>query len=423
MEIKFLNQPKEVILEEKLKERLSESFDKIWIVAGFVKDSGVEILLPELEQAIKNGSAVEMILGVDNKNTSKDILKKLLDIGCNVRVHINKEESKLETRVYAFESEKGDSVIYLSGAKFSESGLTENKCLVTEIVYGENEKKEFNKIKISIENGANSSEIFKLDFEKLKKLAENGEILARITERKIPRISELYKVENVNVGMQEYDESSSFDIKEHINEDLDIEIDLPLKDEVKLQSSLGAEVEQKIIKSSAQKEDTSESAKVSSKLILNEKELNYEMMNTFIIQTNKIAEVGVTAGELKIPSYIAENMNKFFDYPDMFHVVEDSKGKLKDTAIVKFKIYDNKINKRDILDEDVKIYVTEKYVAINSDKIKELNVCENDIIRIAKEEKGVYSCDIIRQNTEEYLVWEGFCTNKLKGTNRRFGII
>lgn len=423
MEIKFLNQPKEVILGEKLKERISENFDKIWIVAGFVKDSGIEILLPELEEAIKNGSCVEMILGVDNKNTSKDMLKKLLDIGCNVRIHINKEESKLETRVYAFESEKGDSVIYLSGSKFSEGGLTENKCLVTEIVYGEKEKKEFNKIKISIENGANSSEIFKLDFEKLKKLAENGEILARITERKIPRISELYKVENVNVGMQEYDENSSFDIKERVNNDIDIEIDFPASNEVKLQNSLGAEVEQKIVKKSAPKEENAEDAKVSSKLILNEKELNYETMNTFIIQANKIVQNGVTAGELKIPSNIAENMNNFFDYPEMFHVIEDSKGKLRDTAIVKFKIYDNKINKRDIVDDDVKIYVTEKYVAINSDKVRDLDVCENDIIRIAKEEKGVYSCDIIRQDTAEYLVWEGFCTNKLKGTSRKFGII
>lgn len=423
MKIKFLNQPKEVKLNELLLERMSEGFNKVWFVAGFVKDSGVELLLPALEEAINGGTKVELILGVDSKNTSKDMLRKLLEIGCNVRVHVNKEESKLETRIYAFESEKGDSVVYLSGSKFSEGGLTENKCLVTEIIYDENEKNEFNKVKISIENAANYGEISVLDDKKLKTLAENGEVLARITERKIPRISELYKVENVNVGMQEYDESSIFDIKEHVNENIDIEIDFPVSNEIKFQSSLGDEVEQKLVKKSNLKSDDESSEKVSSKLILNEKEPNYEMMNTFIIQTNKIVQSGATAGELKVPSYIAENMNKFFDYPELFHVVEDTKGKLKDTAIVKFKIYDNKINKRDIVDDDVKIYITEKYVAINSDKIKDLDVCENDIIRIAKEEKGVYSCDVIRQDTAEYLVWEGFCTNKLKGTSRKFGII
>ena len=107
----------------------------------------------------------------------------------------------------------------------------------------------------------------------------------------------------------------------------------------------------------------------------------------------------------------------------MFHIIEDSKGKLKDTAIVKFKIYDNKIKDSNLIDEKVKVYITEKYVAINSEVIKNLSVEEGDIIRIIKEEKGQFSCEIIRQNTAEYLVWEGFCTNKLKGTSRKFGIM
>lgn len=419
MKIRFLNQPKEIKLSEILQEKISENFEKIWIVAGFAKDTGMELILPALEEAIKNGTKVEFVIGVDNKNTSKDMLLKLLNIGCRVRFHINKEESKFETRMYAFESEEGESFVYLSGSKFSEGGLTENKCLVTEIVYDENEKKEFNKVKISIENGANYSEMVELDLAKLKTLAENGEVVARITERKIPRISDIYKVENVNLGVQEYDESSGIDIRQSINEDLDIEIDISSASEVTYQSSLGGEVEQIIKK----KESKTEEEKVSSKMILGEKELNYETMNTLIIQSNKIAQSGAASGEIKIPNYISENMKQFLDYPELFHVIADSKGKYKDTAIVKFKIYDNKTKNSDMVDENVRIYQTEKYVAINSDVIKELNVEEDDIVRIIKEEKGVYSCEIIRQDTAEYLVWEGFCTNKLKGSSRKFGII
>lgn len=420
MKIRFLNQPKEVKLSEILIERISENFDKIWIVAGFAKDTGLEMLLTAFEDAIKAGTIVELIIGVDNKNISKDMLTKLLNMGCKVRFHINKEETKFETRMYAFEREDGDSYVYVSGSKLSEGGLTENKCLVTEIIYDKNEKKEFNKAKIGIENGANYTEMEELDATRLKTLAENGEVVARITERKIPRISDIYKVENINLGVQEYDEGSGIDIKESINEDLNIEIDFPATTEVTYQSSLGGEVEH-VIKKKEKKEDEEE--KVSSKMILGEKELNYEAMNTFIIQTNKVAQTGVTSGEIKIPSYISENMNKFLDYPEMFHVIEDSKGKLKDTAIVKFRIYDNKTKDSDIVDEEVKIYITEKYVAINSEVIKNLAVEEGDIIRIIKEEKGQFSCEIIRQDTAEYLVWEGFCTNKLKGTSRKFGIM
>ena len=260
--------------------------------------------------------------------------------------------------------------------------------------------------------------------ERLKKLAETGEIVARITERKIPRISELYKVEHIDLGMQEYDESASLDIKEKINENIDIEIDISNGNEIKYQSSLGDEVEQKIVKKEKITEKTEESEeKISSKLYLGDKEINFEDMNTFIIQTNKIAQTGITSGEIKIPSYIAENMNKFFDYPEMFHVLEDAKGKLKDTAIVKFKIFDNKTKETDLIDENVKIYITEKYIAINSDIVKELAVEEGDIIRVIKEEKGQFVCEIIRQETAEYQIWEGFCTEKLKGTSRKFGII
>ena len=104
MEIKFLNQPKDVKIGEILVEKLKDnSFSRIWLFAGFVKDSGLDCLLEGIEEARKNGAVIECILGVDKKNTSKDMLLKLLNLGCKIRFHINDDDSKLETRVYAFE--------------------------------------------------------------------------------------------------------------------------------------------------------------------------------------------------------------------------------------------------------------------------------------------------------------------------------
>ena len=68
-------------------------------------------------------------------NTSKDMLLKLLNLGCKIRYHINDDRSKLETRFYAFESDNSNSFVYLTGAKLSEGGLTENISLITEIKY------------------------------------------------------------------------------------------------------------------------------------------------------------------------------------------------------------------------------------------------------------------------------------------------
>lgn len=422
MEIKFLNQPKEVKLGDLLLKRLSENFEKVWIVAGFAKDSGLDVLLPSIEEATQNGSAVELIVGIDAKNTSKDMLLKLLNMGCHIRVHMNKEDSKLETRVYAFESEKGDSYIYLTGAKLSEDGLSENMCMITEIVYGKEDKKEFNKIKISIENGANSQEIYELDAQKLKSLAERGEIASRITERKIPTISEMYKTNGANVeigGANEYDEGSSTGTYSGaINNELDFEIDIDIPNNISTrhQASLGEEVEQKIVKKSEKQEEK----KVTSKMVLSEKEPDFENMNTFIMQVNKIALSGVTAGEIKIPSYMAEKMMKFLDYPSNFHMEADEKGRLKDTAKVIFDILDGRNNEKD---EDVKMYQTDKYVAVVSKKIADLNIEEGDIIRLIKNELGKYTCEIIRKDNQEYNIWENFCTEKIKGSSRKFGIM
>ena len=131
MEIKFLNQPIDVKIGEILTKKLESGlFSRIWIFAGFAKDSGLDYLLDSVAKARENGTIIEYILGVDKKNTSKDMLSKLLALGCKVRFHINDDDSKLETRIYAFESDIADSYIYLTGAKLSEGGLTENISLI-----------------------------------------------------------------------------------------------------------------------------------------------------------------------------------------------------------------------------------------------------------------------------------------------------
>ena len=75
-----------------------------------------------------------MDLGVDKKNTSKDMLLKLLQAGVKLRTFLNNGENKLETRIYAFIKYNGVSCVYLSAGKLSSGGLYENYCLVTELI-------------------------------------------------------------------------------------------------------------------------------------------------------------------------------------------------------------------------------------------------------------------------------------------------
>ena len=418
MEIKFLNQPKDVKIGEILVKKLKDSsFSRIWLFAGFVKDSGLDCLLEGVQKARENGTVIECILGVDKKNTSKDMLLKLLNLGCKIRFHINDDDSKLETRVYAFESDTSESYIYLTGAKLSEGGLKENLALVTEIKYSVNEKKEFNKIKLSIENGINNEKFEILSEERLKELASTGEIMARITERKIPSISELYKSGDIEIGIQEFDENKATKYNDLVNKDIDIDIDFSGGIDVKVQDSLGEEVEHKI----KNKSEASETTTVS-KIVLNEKDVDYDDMNTLIIPINKVVKKGVTAGEIKISSAISVNMNKFLNYPNDFHMQEDEKGKLREVNAIELDVFEN-MSKFDEKDNEAKIIQTEKNTILKSSKLAELDIVDGDIMRLIKQEKGNYRCEIIKQDSSEYNIWENFCTVSVKGTSKRFGII
>lgn len=417
MEIKFLNQPKDIKIGEILTEKICDSsFSRIWLFAGFAKDSGLDFLLEAIKTARENGVIIELILGLDKKNTSKDMLLKLLNLGCKIRFHINDDDSKLETRIYAFESDSKESYIYLTGAKLSEGGLTENLSLVTEIKYNLDEKKEFNKVKLSIENGLNNDKFEVLNETILKELASQGEILARITERKIPSISQLYNNmgENETV-VQEYDESTASKYNDLVSKDFDIEIDFSEK--TKVQNSLGEEVEHKI--KSKTKKDVENT--VSTKLLLNEN-INYDNMNAFIIPINKVAKKGSTAGEIKIPIAISVNMNKFLNYPQTFHMEQDEKGKFKEIQKIELEIFEN-MSKINTVDDKAIIIQSEKATVIKSLKLADLDISESDIMRLIKQADGKYRCEIIKQESSEYNIWENFCTASVKGTTKKFGVI
>jgi len=421
MEIKFLNQPRDIkfldILSNKLRDK---KYNKVWIVAGFAKDNAMDCILEDIKAARENGTTIECIFGLDKKNTSKDMLLKFLNMGCNIRFHLNEEGVKLESRLYVFESANSDSYVYITGGKFSEGGITSNLSLIEEIKYSPDEKMELSKVKAAIESGLSNDEFETLTEDKLKDLAATGDIVARITERKIPKISELYNqsgetsAEGANASI-EYDESVSTDYSELLNKDVDIDIELD-DDNIKIQTSLGEEVEHKLKNNSKEKEDET----VISKLILgNEKDSDYSMMNTLIIPISKPTTNGT---EIKITSSITANMLKFLEYPNDYHTAEDEKGSIKEYKDIILDIYEN-TQKKQVLDENACIIQTVKHTTIKSEKFNEIDIQEDAIMRLMKEASNKFRCEIINHDSPEYSIWEGFCTLQVKGSSKKFGII
>ena len=413
MNVKFLNQPKDISFIDVLTERISSGkFSRIWIVAGFAKDSALDMLFDSLKTASENGTIIECVFGIDKKNTSKDMMLKLLGIGCKIRYHINADESKFESRMFIFESEKEDSYVYIPGSKLSEGGITDNITLIEEISYSPQEKLDFSKVKASLENGIASDDFEILTEEKLKELASTGDIMARITERKIPSINQLYnnaQSEEEN-AVTTYDEEASVDYKELLNTELDIAID---NDEtIKVQDSLGEEVEHRIKKQTKESEE-----KVITKILPADKEVDYDNISTFIIQLSNCSD-----DEIRISSSIAINFKKFFGYPELFHVEESEKGSLKEVQQVSIEFFEN-IEKQEKEDAGASIIFTAKTTSIKSSAVIDLNAQDGDIMRLIKKEDGKYRCEIIKQDTNEFVIWQNFCTNQIKGSTKKFGAI
>lgn len=419
MEVKFLNQPKEIKLGDVLKQRLKEDFRNIYLIAGMLKDTGMDEMYEDLQNARNDKKEVNVYTGIDRKNTSKDMLLKILAIGCNLSVHINTDESKVETRAYIFENPNDASYIYVTGAKFSSGGLYENDALITEIKYQKEEKKLFEIAKNNILQGVLTS-FHKIDKDEVILLAEKGEIVARIIDRKIPKISEMYGTSEQVIGEQVYDESTStakfnFDDFEEIDIDFDPvisvrkNVELETEKEAKKEKQEREEMLQSLKKTESdldklygKKSDEKENKKA---IIHMSDEIDYKNMTTLIIESNKIIEKGLGAGEFKLPKSLAENMTNFFKKDE-----------------VKFEIIDNKDNSVKE-DNEVKIIHTDKGISIKSKVIIDLKLEENDIVRIIKENDEEYKCEVIRKDTEEYKIWSCYLVNSIKGNKRKFGVI
>lgn len=439
MEVKFLNQPKEVKLGDLLNIRMRSGFETIYFIAGMAKDTGFEEIYDALESARSSSTMVEFFIGIDRKNTSKDMLIKLIDMGCKVNVHINTDSSKVETRAFIFESENNASYIYTTSAKFSAGGLVDNSCTITEFKYGAEEKHAFEVAKNALLQGA-LAEFHEIDKDEVILLAEKGEVVARITQRKIPNISEMYGGGEATVGEAVYDESSSstkINIEDlaDVNIDFDFDQGIGLRKNVELDIEKEARVEQeekqKLLSSLKKTESDLERLYKKKESSTEEKkkptihmshEIDYAGMGTLMIESNKIIESGSGAGEIKIPKMIVDNAIHFFGGIDAFEITVDEKKSAKNISVVTFDILDNKDNAQ-LKDEAVKMILTDKGISIKSETLKGLNIEEGDILRIIKEDDKHFKCEVIRNGTAEYNVWTGYLINSIRGQKRKFGIL
>ena len=97
----------------------------MYILSGFSNFNGGVRFYNHIEQHISKGGRCQIILGGSNrqKMSSQQIVKKLLDIGCDVGL-INRK-AIFHAKCYGYKSNEGSNLIVSSG-NFTSRGLTQN---------------------------------------------------------------------------------------------------------------------------------------------------------------------------------------------------------------------------------------------------------------------------------------------------------
>ena len=412
MNIRFLNQPKEIEMGSILKSKLKESFDTVWIVSGIAKDSAIELLEEDLKASVQNGANLNICIGVDRKNTSKDVLLKVLDLGASLSIHVNGDNNKVETRMYVFESNTKESYVYLSGGKFSEGGLTENTCFITEIKYDLNEQESFQTFKNQMMQALS---IFKpVDKNDITLLAMKGEIVSRIIDRKIPSISELYGNGEQVIGERVYDEGVGLGIikeEDLVDDDFDIEFDegISIRKNVELNAEKEAKIDAFAETKKTKKDldrllgiEEEEKENKKARIIKDLTEADYAKMTTLIIEAGK-----ATGAEIRIQKSLSSLIEQFMN--------PNGSGRIT------LEMMDNRTNEEETVSAE--IIDNGKGISLKTERLSVIEPSENDILRIIKSSDEKYRLEIIREGTPEYAIWEQYLTNNIKGSKRRYGIL
>ncbi len=481
MKLDFKIQSDELNLAKLIDEEMSKKPKKVYMFVGTLKESGFDILE---ESIIDTKAKLTVFMGIDKKNTTKGLLDNILKYTKDVYVYNNNDLKEFESNIYIFEFEKTVSV-YLSPSKTTESGLVDNISIFSRVQYNlndENEKKDYkNNIKVLLD--IKKFEFLKLDDSLIQTLIDDKIIFSnKQYEHNIKSISEFLGKKDTKKFKEAAKKEDS--VKEDVfaadlniptidlsNSNIDIDIDLSdaieveiAQGESKIDESKNIEkvVENKVKKEEKKQEIKQEDyeeiseedeelfngpldlnnmllTKSNVKLsnLKNEevkkedkeeetiifKKLDLNNISNYMFELPGKQQNGQDLDVLKIPNYIKELIPNFFEFSDKAKtsIINGSQYKVKDIQV---EIVDVKKGTK-VNDKNAKMMQRkgQTYMTIMSKYLEEIDYEEKDIARIIKLSDSIYHIEIVSKDMQEYKIWSKIMNKKLKGIDRKYGIM
>lgn len=193
MQVEFLiqNKNKDTLLESFL-ECFSKKPKKVYMLLGDLKETGFRLIE---EEFIDTDIKLFMAIGVNKKNTTRNMLDSILGYTKDAYYYTNNDIIEFNSNICIFEY-ANEAIIYVSSGSFSESDIKDNITIYNKITVNlkeENDKKEYKNIIKKLTKSLEDLNFVKLNKTKINELVENKEIFStrQYTHTNVKSISEL----------------------------------------------------------------------------------------------------------------------------------------------------------------------------------------------------------------------------------------
>ncbi len=468
MKVKFNVQQNGVnTLKEKFELHSNSELKKTYMVIGSMKDTGFDILE---EFLIDLKARKYFMVGIDKKNTTRRILEELCRYTKNVYVYNNNYEDELDASVYVFEyTEK--AIVYVTSGSLSLASFSTDLACYVEVIFDFDKSQdeiEYKQFISAIVKESKNEAFVQIDKLYIDKLVDDKEIFStKQYIHNLPSISELLQ-KNSNNSSEEFDDVSGgahvgmpkvdFDALECLD-DIDVDISSKIEDNID-----DEEVDEREDVIDEKSEEVSEDILEEIKDVAKSEEERYEIsadvidMESMLFEKADIKLVKNTkknskdtdetksrkvdlekvsnlflelpaknlknTGNLKVPNYIKDLIENFFEGLNKEKFMKSATGSLQRKQNITVEIID--VN-NDMKYKENNASITEvqnkTYVSFDIDKLKDIQYEEKDIARIIKLSCNTYHLEIIPKTTEEYVIWKKLCTTAMRGTDRCYGVM
>jgi hypothetical protein len=495
---------------EYINNQLESNPKKSYFFCGCVKEPGFNILE---ESIIDIKTKLTFVIGIDKKNTTKNMLELMLKYADEVYVYNNNDLYEYDSNTVIFEY-TDKAVFLVANSNISEGGLKDNISFYTTIEYDLTNKEEKESYKLNLKkllsqiDGNGFEKLTKNVIEKLvedkqifsiKQYIHNVKSISELLEEKkdasktiekdetntpeddvIGGVGIVPKIDLSDISMDnleiEIPEEESFVVPEEVVEkkpssknnkkseeseinydseslkDYDIndekltdfvdedfnEIDKnnELYDEelasIEFNENETLDIENMLFSKSNMRLDATESRKnkkvekVSEKKeneIVQTKKVDLDNISNLLFELPEKSVKDQEASCIKIPNYIKDMIPNFFEINENSSNIEIN-GVMSKVRNIKIEVVDVKESKK-YLDREAKIIQKNGQTHINifSDMLKNVQYLESDIVRIIKLSSDTYHIEFISSQIQEYKLWSKLCTQTLKSTTRKYGMM